>query len=148
MMTDARQAIVKEALTWLRTPYHDNARIKGVGVDCLFPAVVYSQLVLLPAITIPFYSPQWHLHTHEELYRDAVERYCRAVEGTPQPGDFVLFHFGNVWSHGAIVIDWPTIIHAKSDVGVSLNNAARDPFHKRLLIDRKPLFYTVVEDVP
>lgn len=25
---------VKEALTWLGTPYHHQGRVKGVGVDC------------------------------------------------------------------------------------------------------------------
>ena len=26
--------IVTEARTWVRTPYHHQARLKGVGVDC------------------------------------------------------------------------------------------------------------------
>ena len=34
-MTEAetRAAIVAEAMSWIGTPYHSHARIKGVGVD-------------------------------------------------------------------------------------------------------------------
>ena len=31
---EQRQAVVAEALTWLGTPYHHRARVKGAGVDC------------------------------------------------------------------------------------------------------------------
>ena len=44
-----------------------------------------------------------------------------------QPGDLILFKFGRAFSHGAIVIDLPTIIHAvRKDREVVLGDLDRD----------------------
>ncbi len=33
-MNNIRENIVNEAMQWIRTPWHHQANIKGVGVDC------------------------------------------------------------------------------------------------------------------
>ncbi len=48
-MTPLRQSIVAEALSWAGTPYHHQARLKGVGVDCVgLPIGVARALGLVP----------------------------------------------------------------------------------------------------
>ena len=50
----------------------------------------------------------------------------RAREIAPQdvqPGDFVVFRVGRCFAHGAIVIDWPRIIHAVVNRCVTLDEA-------------------------
>jgi cell wall-associated NlpC family hydrolase len=108
-----RGDVVREALSWEATPYHHRARIKGVGVDCAqFPAAVYEAVGLIPHIA-PAYSPQWMLHRDEEQYLGWVRRFaCEIPREEAGPGDFAIWKFGRCYSHGAIVIDLPEVIHA------------------------------------
>ncbi len=110
---DLRTAIVAEALSWERTPYHPRAKLKGVGVDCaMFPAAVFNAVGLVPVIS-PDYSPQWMLHRDEEQFLSWVTPYAREIDlADVGPGDFAIWKFGRCYSHGAIVIDLPEVIHA------------------------------------
>jgi cell wall-associated NlpC family hydrolase len=114
-MTEAetRAAIVAEAKSWLDTPYHHRARLKGVGVDCAqLPAAVYEAVGLIPNLQ-PEYSPQWMMHRDEERYLEWVRPYVREITRKKLlPGDFVMWRFGRAYSHSAIVIDPPVVIHA------------------------------------
>ncbi len=111
---EQRAEIVRTAHTYLRTPYHPNARRKGIGVDCLtLLSCVFEDcgLVLDPAI--PHYSTEFMLHKSDEKYIDGLLQYTREIEaGTQQPGDIAIWKFGRCFSHAAIVVDWPTVIHA------------------------------------
>ncbi len=113
-----RDDIVAHARAWLRTPFHHQGRVKGVGVDCLqFLIAVNQESGLLPEVQYEHYPRDWHFHQDEERYLNAVSRYARRVE-IPLPGDFALFKFGRCVSHAAIVIDWPLCIHAYVGQGV------------------------------
>jgi cell wall-associated NlpC family hydrolase len=107
-----RCAVIAEALTWVGTPWHANARIKGAGVDCtMFVAEVYERAGVLPHLEFGDYSSDWFLHVDEEgMWKEAL-RWCEEVP-IPQPGDFAAWKFGKAFSHAAIVINWPRIIHA------------------------------------
>lgn len=108
-----RDEVVAEAITWELTPYHHKARIKGVGVDCAqFPAAVYEAVGLIPHIE-PGYSPQWMLHRDEEQFLGWVRQFAREIgREAVGPGDFAIWKYGRCFSHGAMVIDAPQIIHA------------------------------------
>ena len=108
-----RDQVVAEAESWLRTPYHSCARIKGAGVDCAqFPAAVYESTGLIPKLDLD-YSPEWYMHQDEERYLRWVFPYSTEITREELlPGDFAIWKFGRTYSHGAIVIDKPTIIHA------------------------------------
>jgi NlpC/P60 family putative phage cell wall peptidase len=113
-----RAAVIAAARGWLGTPYHPAASVRGVGCDCLtFPAAVYSQAGVIPAQTIPYYPPDWHLHRGDERYLEGVLKIAAEVS-VPRPGDFVLWRIGRALAHGAIVIAWPRIIHAVQGIGV------------------------------
>ena len=42
-----------------------------------------------------------------------------------------MFKFGRVFSHGAIVVDWPRLIHAYWAIGVVWGNATLHPLKHR-----------------
>jgi len=131
-MSDARQAVVAEALTWIGTPFHHAARVKGAGVDCLMLlAEVYERAGVAPHVEPPFYVPGWHMHRDAERYMEGLLGYTREIEGPPQPGDIALFKFGRVFSHGAVVVAWPRLIHAYWAIGVVWGDAALHPLKRR-----------------
>lgn len=110
-----RHAVVVEARSWLGTPYHHEARVKGVGVDCAQLLIgVFSApgIELIAPLEVPRYPPDWHLHRSTERYLAIVRDHAHEIPGPPRPGDIVLWRFARCFSHGAIVVDWPTIIHA------------------------------------
>jgi len=123
-IAEQRRAVVAEAMTWLRTPYHPCARVKGAGLDCamLLPET-YEAVGLMDHAEFGHYSPDWHLHHSEEIYLNHVLTYCDEIDGPPEPGDIVMWRFGRCFSHGAIVVAWPQIIHAYIRRPVSLDDA-------------------------
>ncbi len=131
-MSDLREAVVAEALTWIGTPFHHAARVKGAGVDCLMLlAEVYERAGVAPHVDPPFYVPDWHMHRDAERYLEGLLGYARAIDGPPLPGDIALFKFGRVFSHGAIVTEWPRLIHAYWAIGVVWGDATLHPLKGR-----------------
>ncbi|MCE9561882.1 MAG: hydrolase [Planctomycetes bacterium] len=121
-----RAAVVAAARSWLGTPYHHHARVKGVGADCLtLLASVYAEAGVIPPVRIPEYSHQWHLHRSEELYLNGVLEHAREISGPPEPGDTVVWKFGRCYSHGAVVVVWPLVIHAYIGIGTVLEDAEK-----------------------
>lgn len=114
-MTEAeeRAAVVAEAKTWLRTPYHHRARVKGHGVDCAQLLVeVFSNAGVIAKFDTGEYPNDWMLHRGEERFLGWIEKYARVVITPPLPGDIVMWKYGRSFSHGGIVTSWPEIIHA------------------------------------
>lgn len=119
-----RAAVLREAITWLGTPYHNHGRIKGSGVDC---GTLLIECCSVAGVIDNFdpghYQPDWHLHRSEERYLAEIMKYGREVK-IPGPGDLALFRFGRCFSHGAIVVDWPQVIHSYVDIGCVLEDAS------------------------
>ncbi len=129
---ELRAAVVTEAESWLRTPFHHAARVKGAGVDCLmFLAEVYERAGAVGYIDPGFYTPDWHMHRNAEKYMEGLLAYAREFPGPPLPGDIALFKFGRTYSHSAIVIEWPRVIHAYWALGVVWGSAELLPLRGR-----------------
>ena len=132
-----RIAVIEQALGWLRTPYHHMARVKGVGIDCLtLLAEVYERAGVIPHVEVPFYPPDWNLHRDAERYLDGVMQYAREIPtvdnaNRPQPGDIAVFKFGRCFAHGAIVVQWPRLIHAWHNAGVVYADATQGQLAER-----------------
>ena len=141
LTAEQRRSVVRAAREWLGTPYHHHARVKMAGADCaMFPLSVYQECGILPKdYQPPEYSVQWHLHRSEELYLKEIDKFVTEINGEPQPADFVVFQFGRTYSHGAIVVDWPIVIHSYIPHGVTLSDALRDGE----LLGRKCKFFRV-----
>jgi NlpC/P60 family putative phage cell wall peptidase len=144
-----RASVVREAGSWIGTPFHHAARVKGAGIDCLMLlAEVYERAGIAPHIEPPFYVPDWHLHRDAERYLEGLTRYAREIAGPPQgtgplPGDIALFRFGRTFSHGAIVTAWPRLIHAYWSIGVVRGDATLHP-----LAARPVRFFSPFEQCP
>lgn len=125
-----RAAVVEEAKTWLNTPYILNAEIKGAGVDCgRFLVACFTGTGLVEAIDYGTIMADFNLHRNDEIYLRWVSRYCRPVQEA-QPGDIILYRKGRIISHGALVIDYPRIIHAEPS-GVIWGDATDAPLATR-----------------
>ena len=122
-LNPVRQTIEAEALSWVGTPYAHYQRCKGRsgGVDCIQLVIgIAENTMLIPyGITVPYYSPQWHLHQKDELLANTVVAHgCRekALEDR-QLGDLLLFRFRpeQPCSHSAIYISESRMVHAFFD---------------------------------
>lgn len=116
----SRDAVIAEALTWEKTPYHEHASVKGVGADCAqFPAAVYHACGLIPKQN-PIYDDQWHLHRDEELYLKWVQPLAREIPlDRTKGGDFIIWKWGRTYSHGGILLTPEIVIHAQKPVGIT-----------------------------
>ena len=112
---EQRAAVVAAARAWKNTPYHMNAKIRGVGVDCGQRLIcAFRDAGLTPDIITGHGLPDFHLNRKEERYMDFVRRYLTEIAGPPEAGDVMLFHYGHSYSHGGIVVEAEplTIVHA------------------------------------
>jgi len=133
-----RERVIRIAKEYLCTPYHHAGRVKGAGVDCLtLLTCVYEEAGLVPRVEIPYYPQDWHLHRSSERYMSGVLRYAREIGDDPQKGDIVLWKFGRCYSHGAIIVEWPLVIHAYTGIGCVYEDAEASLFLR-----------TVAENVP
>lgn len=120
---EERQRVIEAAKTWLRTPYHDCAMVKNVGCDCLtLIAGSYEEAGIIHAPVIPKYSPQFMMHSSKETYLDGLLKYGAEVL-YPKPADIAIWKYGRCFSHAAIVVEWPMVIHAYVGAGVQFEDA-------------------------
>ena len=138
-----RLAVVQEARSWLGTPFHHDARVKGAGVDCMrMPCESYNQAIYAN-IDVPAnsYDAQWHLHqtgidsngnrVFRELYLEGLLKAGfvevsdhqsdfepfdpnLAVDAAKDTGDMAVVKLARTYSHGAIIVHWPQIIQTES----------------------------------
>ena len=102
---EQKDAICREAKSWLGTPFHHHAQVKGVGVDCgHFVRLVYNAALGLQLPEPAHYSAQWNLHREKELYLEYLAEYAAEVSEIER-GDVLVFLVGRTYSHGVLVLD-------------------------------------------
>lgn len=128
-----RDVIIDEAMTWLGTPWHHAARVKGVGVDCVnFLIAVYSTAGLIEPFTLAPYPRDWNLHREKPLFVEGLLKYADPITD-PLPGDVAMFNFGRHAAHGAIVMSNDRVVHAYLDNRqVVISEVANGPLETRL----------------
>ena len=128
-----RPEIAQKALEWEGTPYHHQARVKGIGVDCAqFIAGIGEELGLLTKGTgLTNYSPEWHLHNSEEKMLRLLEEFGCTEKDTLEIGDIICFKFGRVCSHLGIYLGNDQFIHARIDQGKVVINSLSGDWLKR-----------------
>ena len=131
-----REALLAEARTWVGTPYHGHAALKGVGCDCIGLVIgVLKNVGLLSATYSPgSYSGEWHLHHNEERLVGEVEAFgCVAKPlAERQPGDLLLFQFGRVCAHSGFCLEDDQVLHAVRDFDRVLVTSLRGEWRERL----------------
>lgn len=106
--------MVAEARSWIGTPYHHAADVKGHGVDCAFLLIrVYCDLGLVESFDPRPYTRDWFLHRSEERYLGFLLARSHEVR-KPGLGDIVLFKVGRCFAHAGIASNTEplSIIHA------------------------------------
>lgn len=126
---DINEAIVREAQSWKGTPYVLKGRKKGIGADCFtFPSEVLIACGLAERVPLPCYQTDWFLHAKDEEYLKLLLKHdTLKLEGAgwiatmqSHPGNLAVTKVrgSRRFNHSAIVIDWPTCIHAVLEGGV------------------------------
>ena len=132
-----REAIVKEAQSWIGTPYRGWSCVKGAGTDCgqlLYG--VFHACGHLPVITdLPKdYSLQVAKHRASTEYIDLVDKYFTSItEAEVLPGDIVVYKLGLAYAHAAIIVEWPGYIIQAEDLHHKVGgaHATKTPLFKR-----------------
>lgn len=134
--------IVAEARTWIGTPWHPHAGVRGVGADCIG---IHKGLAQAFGLTAAFpdehiailRAMDWYLHTTREWFHEAfiIAGFFEEIPiASRQPGDTLLFGFGmNPASHAGILSQAApreTFIHA--DFQRCIVEAPLLPMQKRL----------------
>lgn len=124
------ERVVAEALSWIGTPFHHAADVKGPrgGVDC---AMLVMRVFVDTGVLQPFdprpYPSYFYMHSSEPKYLDWVEKFGSKVD-EPEPGDLALFQFGKAISHGGIMIGEDKMVHAYELAGrVEASEISRSP---------------------
>lgn len=111
-----RARVCAIARTWIGTPFHDHARVKGAGADCATLLLcVFEEAGMIPPTDVGHYSPQWFYHQDEERYLGWVRRFGGEIAlAQARPADIALYKLGRCFCHGALIVEpgWPEIIHA------------------------------------
>jgi cell wall-associated NlpC family hydrolase len=113
-----RNRVIEEARSWVGTPYHHLADVKGVGVDCAMILVrVYGDAGVIQPFDPRPYPRDWHMHRDAELYLGWLEKVGEPTDN-PRPGDVAVWRFGRCYSHGGVIVGDNQIIHSYIKQGV------------------------------
>ncbi len=111
-----RGDVVRIARTWLGTPYHHQASLKGVGTDCLgLVRGVYFELYGSHAEEPPAYSRDWaEASGIETMLAGARRHLIELAAADAAEGDVVIFRWrpGCPAKHSAILSGGGRMIHA------------------------------------
>lgn len=108
--------IVRVARSWIGTPYHHQASVKGAGADCLgLVRGVWRELYGFDAEEPPHYSRDWAEAAGIETMLAAARRHLREIAPHEAcAGDVVIFRLRSetVAKHAAILTSAGTMVHA------------------------------------
>jgi NlpC/P60 family putative phage cell wall peptidase len=106
-MPDSRTHIITIARSWLGTPYHHQAGLRGVGTDCIgLVRGIWRELYGAEAEALPAYTRDWaEAHGRETLLEAARRHLVEVRPPEAQPGDVLIFRWrrGTLAKHCAIL---------------------------------------------
>jgi len=115
-----RTQVVECARSFLGTPFHHQARLKHVGVDCI-------GLVIGVARELNLIAPDFDIQAYPRIpdgttLLDTARQHMTEIDkSTVQPGDVVVISFGLLPQHFGFFGDYRhgglSIIHAASNAG-------------------------------
>jgi NlpC/P60 family putative phage cell wall peptidase len=114
--------VTASARSWLGTPYHDQASLRGVGCDCLGLARgVWRDVVSDEPFPIPPYSRDWgETGPREVLAEGACSMMPEIAPSEAGPGALILFRMAPraIAKHVGILTGPYHFIHAYERLGV------------------------------
>lgn len=116
-----RAEVVAEARSWIGTPFHHHACVKGVGVDCIHLAIGVCKMIGI--ISREYEAPAYSMTPDGVSLQQHCDRNMTRVRmDEMQPGDLCLFAISLDPQHVGIVGDYryggKSIIHALCGRGV------------------------------
>jgi NlpC/P60 family putative phage cell wall peptidase len=127
--------VIAAARSWLGTPYHDQASLKGVGCDCLGLARgVWRAVVGHEPFVIPPYSRDWgESEPHEVLAEGARGAMIEIAPDDAGPGTLLIFRMERraIAKHVGILTEADTFIHAYERLGV-IEEPLTQPWRRRI----------------
>lgn len=106
-----KKEIIKTAREWIDTPYHHQARLRGVGVDCIGLVIgVCWELKL-----IDFDYNNYNRTPDSTMMMQIIQEHCTSTD-TPEAGDLLVFRIRRNPQHCGLMTD-TGIIHAYESVG-------------------------------
>lgn len=119
------------ATSWVGTPFHHAAAIKGVGVDCANLIVaIFVECGLMRPWTPPAPPADWFLHRSVEHYVNELSKVAEALEAPEQVGDICTYRYGRCVSHAGIYVGDGRMVHALQ-YGVRMVDVASPTFAGR-----------------
>ncbi|MBD2694438.1 NlpC/P60 family protein [Anabaena catenula] len=119
--------IVTTAREWLGTPYHHQARAKGVGVDCI--GLVLGVLKELGVYTFDF--TDYDRTPDSTVLQSLLEEHCTQTDN-PEPGDIHLFRIKRNPQHVGLCSDIG-LIHAYQGVGKVVEHTLDEFWQRRII---------------
>ena len=114
--------VIEAARSWLGTPYHDQASVKGVGCDCAGLARgIWRELVGNEPASPPPYSRDWGEVGTRETFAGFIRPFMIETDTAgAAPGTLLLFRMKRCGpaKHCGVLMDDGTIIHAIERSGV------------------------------
>jgi NlpC/P60 family putative phage cell wall peptidase len=132
-MSSTRPHIIALARTWLGTPYHHQASLKGVGTDCIgLVRGIWSELYGAEPQALPSYTRDWAEAQGRETLLEAARRHLVEVpQAEAQPGDILIFRWRRTApaKHCAILSTPTAMIHALE--GAPVSEVSLSPWWRR-----------------
>ena len=117
-----RRRILREARTWIGTPYVHQASSKGHGTDCLgLVRGIWRKIYGHEPQIVPSYSRDWNECESKEQLLDAAKRWFVEIhQHDARSGDLVIFRWSrsSVAKHLGLLVDTNQFIHAYEKSGV------------------------------
>ncbi|KZL18524.1 peptidase P60 [Pseudovibrio sp. WM33] len=123
-MQQSSQTLLREARSWVGTPYQHQATTKGAGCDCLgFIRGLYRFLHHTEPSVPASYAPEWAELKGEDQLLNAAHQYLNEVQGSlqkPKPAEVILFRWApqSPCKHLGFMTSKDRFIHAYEAVGV------------------------------
>lgn len=128
-----RDAVVSAARSWIGTPYHHQASLKGVGCDCLgLLRGVWREVVGPEPEAPPAYRADWaEAGGRETLLQAAARHLVPAAPETAGAGDVLVFRWRDHLpaKHCAILTGADSMVHAHD--GARVTEVAVAPWWSR-----------------
>ncbi len=118
-----REVIVAAARSWLGTPYHHQASVKGVGSDCLgLIRGIWRELYGPEPEVMPPYTRDWGDATGSETLLTAACRHLVKLKDVSAAGtgDVLVFRMRDegMAKHAGILTATSRLVHAQEGLGV------------------------------
>ena len=132
-----RELVVAEARRWLDTPYHHQAFVRGVGVDCIGLIGGVALALGLPGAEQWRDTPEYHNYSRQpdpRLLVAGIDLLLDTATGATRLGDVLVIRFHQEPQHFAIVSNLEPLrmIHSLSTIGYVAENGINEMWRRRI----------------